>query len=391
MGSGFGILWMSMSTESQYVVVLKGSSGAKFVPEDYLRAQGFPSAAGPINVVFRTRYGDEGFSVPIPRELWVDARGSAASLDAAIEAFANAAHGLASVVAMSANAPIDELDVHLAYNNTPGLDEREFFQSFLPDESGMPRQGRRTNVEATVGLLGALDSHLEAKRLLRAIAQYHLALANWRPGRETLALAHLYMGMEAMTKVVVRHQCKTRRLAEADLAREWGVTGEDLEAEVRRRILFNGDDRCYKMAKSASDGLEHGFMPFPQVHGLAMQVRDATASYLRSAIVDVAGVEEKARRVLLGPPFDTPLGSWRYSKYIRGRLLGTTDELAEEGQEYPRMHWKTMVKAVSRKPSGDYNIEFTEEFKASLGEGVSFQPDSFEVWGPGKDPRKGED
>jgi len=373
-----------MGSQSQYVVVLKGSSAARFAPDDYLEARGFPSAAGPINVVFRTRHVDEGFSVPIPRELWADARGCAASLDSAVDAFANAAHSLASIVALSANSAVDELEVHLAYNNTPGLSEREFFQSFLPDESGMPWQGRRTNVEATIALLRALASHPEAERLSRAVAQYGVTLANWRPGRETLALAHVYMGMEALTKAALRQQCKTARLAEGDLAREWGVREKELEPEVRRRILFQGDDECYKVARSASDGLEHGFMPLGEVHRRARKVRDQSASYLRSAIFVLADVDQRARRVLLGPPFDSPLGSWRYSKYIRGRLLGATDELADEGQEYPVMHWKASVKSVSRKPSGDYNIEVTEKLTASLGKGLSFQPESFEVWGPGK-------
>jgi hypothetical protein len=380
-----------MSTQPDFVVVLKGSSGVRFAPDEPLGVGGFPSATGPVNLVFRTRYADEGFSAAIPRELWVDARGRAASLDLAIQAFASAANSLATVVALSANAPVDDLDVHIAYNNTVGLHEREFFESFLPDESGIPRQGRRPNVEATVVMLGALATHPEARRLSQAIGQYHLALANWRPGRETLALAHIYMGLETLTKAALSEECGTRRLTPVDLAAEWGVEKRQLDPEVRRRILFQGDEECYKLAKQASDGLEHGFMPYPQLRGLALRVRDRSAAYLRAAILGLARVEEKVRRLLLAPPFDRPLESWGYSKYVRGRLLGTTDELAEVGQEYPILRWKSSVKSVSRNPSGDYDIETTEEFTASLGEGVTFQPDSYEVWGPRRDPRKAED
>ena len=42
-----------------------------------------------------------------------------------------------------------------------------------------------------------MAKHPEIRRLTRAVGQYALALDNWRLGKETLALAHLWMGMEA--------------------------------------------------------------------------------------------------------------------------------------------------------------------------------------------------
>ena len=145
-----------------YVVVLRASSAAKFHPEQpALRAQAVPTPVGPVNKAFHTRYADEEFHVTVPRELWVDVRGPAPSLDEAMEAFWNAAQIPVAVIALTTNAAIEDLDLHLAYDNTPGRSEREFFQNFLLDERGIPRQGRRVPVEATVSLLRAVDTHPE--------------------------------------------------------------------------------------------------------------------------------------------------------------------------------------------------------------------------------------
>jgi len=369
-----------------YVVVLRGPSDAAFNPDGPpLVVTTFPSREGPVDLIYRLYVQDEGFSVPVPRGLWVDVRGNAPSLPAAQEAFAMAARALVPIIAVATNAPIGELDVELAYDNTPGVAEREFVQTFLPAERGPPTQRRRVDVPATISFLRAVSSHPDADRLRRSIAQYHQALVNWAPGRETLALAHLYMAIEALTKAALRNLCQQDALDEPGLAKLWRVKPESLDSEVRRRVLFQGDDACYKKAKDASDGFEHGFMAFPEVHSLALEVRDRTASYLRAAIVELAGVDDVTRSVLLDPPYNKPLASWEYSKQIHARLVGPTDELAAKDKEYPMFRWASSLKGLSRDPSGKYNPEVQENLTAQLGEGVSFDVDRFEVRGPPED------
>jgi hypothetical protein len=373
--------------QASYVVVLRAPSGARFDPDEPpLTAVDFPTAVGPARFVFRTRYADENFSVPVPRELWVDARGSAPSLSEAINAFWNAAQSLLTVVALSANAPIDDLDVHLAYDNTLGEREREFFEQFLPEERGIPRQGRRTNIAATVAVFQALAHHPENERLLRAVGQYHLALSNWKRGYETLALAHLYMAMEVLTPVARRERCQAEQLSVAELAAAWGIEMQRLDSEVRLRLLFQSDAECYKQAREASDGFEHGFLPFHDVRARAAEVRDRTASYVRRAILDLARVDEVSRAILLSPPYDRPLEWWPLTQYLWGRLLGANDRLAAAGQEYPLIRWERSIKSISRTETGEYQIDVAQNCTAVLGDGVMFRPEAHEVWGPAKEP-----
>lgn len=100
----------------------------------------------------------------------------------------------------------------------------------------------------------------------------------------------------------------------------------------------------------------------------------------------LAGVEEKARKLLLASPFDRPL-EWRsVSQYLRGHILGARDHLAAEGEEYPIIRWERSIKSFTRKETGEYNLEVQQSFTATLGDGVMFRPESHEVWGPQRDP-----
>lgn len=288
-----------------YIVVMRASAAARF-PQEYgsLEVENFPSTAGPISIKFRTRYSEEGFGSPIPREMWVEARGAAPSIKDAINTFTESANGLAVVVAFSANAHVGDLEPHVAFDNTPGRTEREFFESFLPDERGLPKMGRRTDIPSTGALVLAIANSREQERLLRAMGQYRQALTHWRPGTESLALAHLYMGVEALTPAVLRKIRDQTGKSNQELAEGWGIELKQLDSEVRRRLIFREDTTTFQKARAASDGLEHGFKPFPEIHSLASQVRDSTAAYLREAILDMIPLDEQVKTVLLSSPFD---------------------------------------------------------------------------------------
>jgi hypothetical protein len=156
---------------------------------------------------------------------------------------------------------------------------------------------------------------------------------------------------------------------------------EDLGPAIRRSRLFQNDQECCQKARKALESLEQGFATFGQGRSFSVEVRDRTARYLRSVILELLGLEEKARAVLLSPPFDKPLGSRPEVRCLRGRLVGPADELAAAGQEHPFMNCRASIKAISLLESGEYHLELEEHITPSLAEGVSFQPESPAVQG----------
>lgn len=376
---------------SQYIAVFRGSSALVFTPGTHIRVNA-PTSLGTVIITFNTRYLDKGFKSPLPGDLWIDARGPAESIEDAVSVFGGIIGSLTTVISFSTNSAIGNLEPELIFDNTPSLKVRDFLQSMLPDERSILHTSRNVNPGVTLGLIDAIEAHPEKERIGRAMTQYSLALRNWRLGHEILATAHLYIGMEALTKAVVRSQLTASGINEEQYARSLGINPNNLgpcdslsaviDVAVRKDLLFQGDDNCYRDAKAASDGFEHGFMPFDKIRNKARVVRGKTATYLRKAILELVEIKEAHRKTLLAPPYNDPLGNWPVVKYMRGQLLGDSDNLAAKGNEYPILSWKSTIKSAELLKSGEYDFKFEEKLTPKLGEGIKFKRKRFEVWKP---------
>jgi hypothetical protein len=370
-----------------FVVVLYADAAARFDPDDYLALPDVPSAEGAANLLFRTDYVDEELASPVPRSMWAEIYGPASSVDAALDALGQVGFSFGPMIALAANAHVGNFEPHIAFDATPGHKEREFFQSFVPAARGLPWAGRRVWVEGTGRLIQAFSASPHRARLDRATGQYAIALSYWRPNVETLALAHLYMGMEALTPVVVRREAQSQRVSEETMAQQLGFDdGFQLGAHIRKTVLFAGEDDLYRTARRASDAFEHGFEDFDVIRRNAAAARDRTAYLLRRAIIEASDLDPSTVGRLLEPPYDSPKEWFGYKRYVRGTLLADQDELAAPDKQYPMLVIRQTIKKFERKPDGRYELELDTNLQALLAEGVRLQPGSIEMWGPKPDP-----
>ena len=374
-------------SETHYVVVLGAISDARLKEGEGIEIPNYPTPVDSATFRFLTRYEDRGFEANVPVDLWIDVSGvTSSTINETIEAYANAALSFLPLIALAANAWIGDPEINLAYDNTPGRREREFFQSFItPLEPDAIRFGRPVDRDATLALIVAIGTHPdEGDRLRRAAEQYRMALANWLNGQEVLAIAHLWIAVEVLTKVALPRACSAADVEPKELAETWDVDLKDLDGDVRRRMIFRGDATTAKKARQASDGLEHGYLDFGKVRELARETRDATAGYVRAAILEFADLDEAWRSRLLGDPFKKPLRSW-IVRYLRGTLIGDVDDLAAPDEAYPMFHRTYGIKSLTLRPDDRYNFEMDENFRASFSESVQFKRKSFEVWGAGEE------
>jgi hypothetical protein len=276
--------------QTTFMVVLRAPSSARFKPEEgqEIFLSNLPGIAGTVRLRLRTRWVEEGFEAPIPRELWIEALGPAPSLDEAVSKFSAASRLLATILAFCTNATVGIPEVHIAYDASPGRPEREFMEVFLPDERGLPRGGRLARTDEFSEVFKRLDESMERERISRALQQYDLALRYWYFGGEWLALSHLYMAVEALTKAAIRRECRDLGIDEPELARRYGIDPDDpdrprwrpaLEAWCRAAIIFKGDASTYDAARSASDGVEHGFMELSEIHQPSGMCAVASSGY----------------------------------------------------------------------------------------------------------------
>lgn len=358
-----------------YVVVMRVPSHVSIAQADELRLN-TNTAFGPVAMSFRTRYWDHGLGAPLAGDLQIEASGTAPTLDDAMASFANRAITVLPVIATAANASIDNADVEIAFDNTPGLNARDFFQKQIPDEPPIPpHRMRRLRLIPTVDFGHAALGHPEQERLHRAMEYYRLALANWQRGHETVAVANLFMGIEALVKVAVRRELVRRGLQEqTELAAAMNISIRELDGAVRRTVLFQGDDDTHRKAKNASDGLEHGFRSFDDIYADAEQVRDRTAVYLRSAIFDLAEVDQATRDELERGSHAKPLDTDSFAQVIRGRLIGESADLAAPDQQYPRLLWHPPSLASAEfSPLTGTGVTVNAQFETLLGEGLALE------------------
>jgi hypothetical protein len=200
---------------AESVVVLRARSAARFSPDEgfsiNVRAPGLGLEAA-VQVRAFTRWVGEG-NQAMPRELVVDVRGRAGSLDEAAGKFAALARPVATMAGFVANVRVGSLEVHLAYDSSPEKVEQELLEVFIPDEQGGVTEGRLIRLHlmeaACTALMGLT---VDWSRVDRALGQYELALREWYLGGEWLAMSHLWIAAENLTKVLFARHVVRRRI-----------------------------------------------------------------------------------------------------------------------------------------------------------------------------------
>jgi hypothetical protein len=271
------------------------------------------------------------------------------------------------VMALSVNASVPPFDFDLAYDNTVGAERHPFTQWFRQgqDPEVLPNQ-RPINPHLIAEVMQRLLHSQEGARAHRACVQYQEALGSWTAGAELRAVMHLWMATEALTKAMLRRECLKTGIDEDALCAQWGIAKKELDGEVRRRIIFAGDDTCYKTAKNTSDGLEHMFEDFPKLQKQATSCRDCCASHVRRAVIDLLEVAEPHRGQLLQPPYDEPLALVALDRTIHGVLQGPGGQLARAGSEHPQLeNWRPKLSGLRATAKG-YEIEMADDYQVAV-------------------------
>jgi hypothetical protein len=376
-------------TGTEFIVVLRARSSARFLPKEgwQIDLDAVPDLElGAVRVRTFTRWVANG-EHPIPRELIVEVRGQADSLDEAIEKFGMIARPIATMAAFVANVRAGPLEIHLAYDCNVNHTEREFVEVFLPDERGNVTEGRIIRQHLMIGSCTAfLAPNAEGPRIGRGLRQYELALREWHLGGEWLALSHLYMAVETLTKAVIRKTIADQGITEEGLAMSLGVVTNDpdrprwrqiLGEQIREQMIFEGDTETYKTAKEASDGLEHCFLELNKVADHALKCADKTFCYVRRTIVELLGLpSDLADELMTIKPKDVQ----SRRKIIRGRLIGAADDPAPEGERYPLLEWTSSNGAFVRE-GATFEIKEKDKITVRTHPDISFQLDRLEVHG----------
>jgi hypothetical protein len=349
------------------------------LPAERVELRQLPSEPEPVDVDLWTRYEDVGLAAPLPRETFFEVTLGADSVDAAIAGAGTVATGLATMISFCVNAFVPPPDPMLAYECSPGLERRLFWQRHMQPRIDELRPKRRIDVGPLFPFLHAAFSSSDAERIGRAVSHYQMALSYWSTRGQPLALAHLYMALEALGPVAERRQREKLGIAtDKDHAQSRGVDvsksnwKDVLLGWIRRDVLCGGDKATYDAARKASDGLEHGFMPLPEYRGAASAHTPTLLGHVRRAALSLLDLDDTVRSTLLEKsPVDTsPL--WME---IRGELTGEVqdpDQLAEPGYliPHPCVDWKITLDDAHRTEDNRLRISPRNNLTAHMADGI---------------------
>ncbi|MGD0343622.1 MAG: hypothetical protein ABSB55_01485 [Acidimicrobiales bacterium] len=379
----------SEAADIEYTVVLRSRSGARVRPGHYIDLSDFPDGLGDlVQVRISNRWDDVGLDHPVPRELWMAVRVKAQNLDAAVRSATSATSAAAIILSFCVNALVEPPALHVVFNSTEGLARREFMEVFLPDERGQPHIGRWIDVDSLMAFGHAACASPEARRLFRALAQYQVALRFWNTGSQLLALAHLYITCEVLTKAVLRTHQVRLGISEKEHAELLGVDITQkkwrmfAESFARREYIFKGDTTMYEAARKASDAFEHGYADLGNIRQTADSVTREVFDLVRSAILTLVPSLDQAvaGTIMSKHPVDVSPLYKQVTGYIVSEEQSDPLNLGIEGELFPTLRWQSGIRA-SRLEDDKLILEPEETFTVQFAPGLRFEVRDLAIYG----------
>jgi hypothetical protein len=128
---------------TRHFVIARAAPSVRFGPQENLKPVNVPAGDQRAEMSVQTRYSPEGFTQLGPRELWIEATGTFASLDYPILQLMSAVAMVLPALAFARMRPIDDLQAELAFGLVDDGTKHEFFQRYVQAETGFPRARRR--------------------------------------------------------------------------------------------------------------------------------------------------------------------------------------------------------------------------------------------------------
>ena len=358
----------SSEVEGTYVVTLVGESRV-FLSQPF--RLDFPAFAHPMSILLLMREKAlPGFERPVPQQLGAQVRVQASSLDQAVGLSTGVVNVLTAFLSCAANASIDEMSLHVAYDATPARQARAFYQVIDPDRFLVTEWRVLSEADVIAPLRRWLEDPLSA-RLQRAALHYHRALLHWTDRGNPHSLNHIWIAAESLTDVLLKRECAARGVSKNKLSRLWKLDKKkSLEVEIRTRLIFDGDSDLHRDLKTASDGYEHGFATLEETGAIAARITRRAAALVRRAILRVLSDAPDGLKLLTSDEFAAPLGL-RRRDVLTATLRGPGDQLANDGQLVPFFTFQGKLEENEPLGAVPMRVKNTLDFTPQLPAGTT--------------------
>jgi hypothetical protein len=331
------------------------------------------------------RYVDqEGIRVPIGINIKVI--GHSENMMTALQHSTELAEKLRTSISMISNCYVEHARPDIIIERRNDNEDQKFFKFMRERKLPLPIR-RIIHAKLVLLVIGAIDNHRDHRRIERSMAHYCDALSEWAPGYEMNCLARLYMAVENLSKVVMRQKLNALSIDEERLAMEWGIEETDnlqrrkrLENEVKKRLIFSGDDKCFALARRASDGFEHGYMEFGELSQIARENLVKTARYFRRSLINCLNLPSEVSEILLGNGYNRPYGESRIYRYTSGYFKGNIDFDAIKNENDTPLKWTSKFTGFSKKLEGIFEMIWEDSFDSRSRDKVFYKLEQHKAW-----------
>ncbi len=227
----------------------------------------------------------------------------------------------------------------------------------------------------------AAHTSTEPEGLGRALGQYDVALHHWTLWARPLALAHLYMALEALGSATeATEAAERRRLGLPDrqahaLRRGLDVSQkgwrEGLLTEIRREVICQGDAVTFNTARQAFNKFRHAEQHFSEFRDAAERTSVALMGYVRQGVLALLDLPEQVRDELNSK---VPLDISPVQFAVYGELTGAVqdpDRLGHAVRRYPYADWEVTLDGLEQLPDGRSRMSPRNSLTTWIAEGTS--------------------
>ncbi|HUR62424.1 MAG TPA: hypothetical protein VM286_08700 [Candidatus Thermoplasmatota archaeon] len=300
---------------------------------------------------------------PVVVDLVCEGVGQFETMEKAVEVLSWHAFRFFPLIALAANATVDEamdLEAYKLPHNESELAPFYIRRHSHPREPNVAVRDLRW--QDLAALIGAVNSHPREDRLERAVGHYQLALSFLDGTGYVLAAEHLYIAVENLTQVIVERLARAAGIKDEKpttlLAKQAGLGVRQFQNKVRIEHIFEGDFACFDSLVEASDKLEHGYGSFYEVRERATRAAMPAFVFIRRAILRELGIAAESN--LLSGAYSTPVPAWRPNVELFGRVGGSglptseafSKNVAETWPWVQTPHVDALILNVSDGPAG---------------------------------------
>jgi hypothetical protein len=162
-------------------------------------------------------------------------------------------------------------------------------------------------------------------------------------------------------------------------AQSWGGV---FNGVARRKYIYRDDKDTYQAIRKAATGFRHGHAIFAEIRETAgWDVTTTALRYLRSAILDVLGLSQGTRDLLMTADALDPSP---FTHRVSGTFTGAVDDatrLGKPGQRFPFARRLSEIVEVDTNEKKETRLVRRDRVQIDKADDVDFHPEAYWIMG----------